>query len=155
MEDSFDQPAGFNVIATANTKGRGSDDGRFIGTNVLNEAFLERFPVTFEQSYPSVKIEEKLLSLHASSVNVSDEKFIKKLVDWADIIRKTFYDGGIEEIISTRRLVHIIRAFSIFKDKAKALQVCINRFDDDTKQSFMELYDKVDADVNFEKDETV
>ena len=146
--------AGFNVIATANTKGKGSDDGRFIGTNVLNEAFLERFPVTFEQSYPSVKIEEKLLTLHSASVGMHDEQFIKKLVDWADIIRKTFYDGGIEEIISTRRLVHIIRAFSIFRDKAKAIQVCTNRFDDDTKQSFMELYDKVDADVNFEKDET-
>ncbi len=145
--------AGFNVIATANTKGKGSDDGRFIGTNVLNEAFLERFPVTFEQSYPSVKIEEKLLSLHAASVNVSDDKFIKKLVDWADIIRKTFYDGGIEEIISTRRLVHIIRAFSIFKDKAKAIQVCTNRFDDETKQSFMELYDKVDADFNLPVDQ--
>ena len=147
--------AGFNVIATANTKGRGSDDGRFIGTNVLNEAFLERFPVTFEQSYPAVKTEEKLLHLHAASVNVDDDKFIKKLVDWADIIRKTFYDGGIEEIISTRRLVHIIRAYSIFKNKAKALQVCINRFDDDTKQSFMELYDKVDADVNFDNNEFV
>ena len=147
--------AGFNVIATANTKGRGSDDGRFIGTNVLNEAFLERFPVTFEQSYPAVKTEEKLLHLHAASVNVDDDKFIKKLVDWADIIRKTFYDGGIEEIISTRRLVHIIRAYSIFKNKAKALQVCINRFDDDTKQSFMELYDKVDADVNFDDNESV
>jgi len=147
--------AGFNVIATANTKGRGSDDGRFIGTNVLNEAFLERFPVTFEQSYPAVRTEEKLLHLHAASVNVDDDKFIKKLVDWADIIRKTFYDGGIEEIISTRRLVHIIRAYSIFKNKAKALQVCINRFDDDTKQSFMELYDKVDADVNFDNNESV
>ena len=147
--------AGFNVFATANTKGRGSDDGRFIGTNVLNEAFLERFPVTFEQSYPAVKTEEKLLHLHAASVNVDDDKFIKKLVDWADIIRKTFYDGGIEEIISTRRLVHIIRAYSIFKNKAKALQVCINRFDDDTKQSFMELYDKVDADVNFDNNESV
>ena len=147
--------AGFNVIATANTKGKGSDDGRFIGTNVLNEAFLERFPVTFEQSYPSVKIEEKLLTLHSASVGMHDSQFIKKLVDWADIIRKTFYDGGIEEIISTRRLVHIIRAFSIFRDKAKAIQVCTNRFDDDTKQSFMELYDKVDADVNFEKDESV
>ena len=150
------QPAaGFNVIATANTKGKGSDDGRFIGTNVLNEAFLERFPVTFEQSYPSVKIEEKLLRLHSASVGVHDDQFIKKLVDWADIIRKTFYDGGIEEIISTRRLVHIIRAFSIFRDKAKAIQVCTNRFDDDTKQSFMELYDKVDADVNFENNESV
>ena len=138
--------AGFNVIATANTKGKGSDDGRFIGTNVLNEAFLERFPVTFEQAYPSVKIEEKLLTLHAESVGVNDLSFIKRLVDWADIIRKTFYDGGIEDIISTRRLVHIIRAYSIFKDKAKAIQVCTNRFDDETKQSFLELYDKVDAD---------
>jgi len=145
--------AGFNVFATANTKGKGSDDGRFIGTNVLNEAFLERFPVTFEQSYPSLKIEEKLLTLHSASVGVHDDKFIKKLVDWADIIRKTFYDGGIEEIISTRRLVHIIRAFSIFKDKAKAIQVCTNRFDDDTKQSFMELYDKVDADFNLPVDQ--
>ena len=145
--------AGFNVIATANTKGKGSEDGRFIGTNVLNEAFLERFPVTFEQSYPHVKIEEKMLSLHSASVGVHDSEFIKKLVDWADIIRKTFYDGGIEEIISTRRLVHIIRAFSIFNDKAKAIQVCTNRFDDETKQSFMELYDKVDADFNLPVDQ--
>ena len=138
--------AGFNVVATANTKGKGSDDGRFIGTNVLNEAFLERFPVTFEQSYPHPKVEERLLGLHASSVGVKDTSFVKKLVDWADIIRKTFYDGGIEDIISTRRLVHIIRAYSIFGDKAKSIQVCINRFDDETKQSFLELYDKVDAD---------
>jgi hypothetical protein len=117
--------AGFNVFATANTKGKGSDDGRFIGTNVLNEAFLERFPVTFEQSYPAPATEQKILG---------------------DVIRKTFYDGGIEEIISTRRLVHIIRAYSIFQDKAKAIQVCVNRFDDETKQSFLELYDKVDVD---------
>ena len=144
--------AGFNVIATANTKGKGSEDGRFIGTNVLNEAFLERFPVTFEQSYPHVKIEEKMLRLHSASVGVHDDAFIKKLVDWADIIRRTFYDGGIEEIISTRRLVHVIRAFSIFRDKAKAIEVCVNRFDDETKQSFMELYDKVDADVDFDKE---
>ena len=140
---------GFTVVATANTKGKGSEDGRFIGTNVLNEAFLERFPVTFEQSYPHVKIEEKMLRLHSASVGVHDDAFIKKLVDWADIIRRTFYDGGIEEIISTRRLVHVIRAFSIFKDKAKAIEVCVNRFDDETKQAFMELYDKVDADVEF------
>jgi len=144
--------AGFNVIATANTKGKGSEDGRFIGTNVLNEAFLERFPVTFEQSYPHVKIEEKMLSLHSASVGVHDSQFIKKLVDWADIIRRTFYDGGIEEIISTRRLVHIIRAYSIFKNKAKAIENCVNRFDDETKQSFMELYDKVDSDVDFDKE---
>ena len=145
--------AGFNVIATANTKGKGSDDGRFIGTNVLNEAFLERFPVTFEQAYPSIKIEEKLLTLHGQSVGVNDFDFIKRLVDWADIIRKTFYDGGIEDIISTRRLVHIIRAYSIFKDKAKAIQVCTNRFDDETKQSFLELYDKVDADYKMPTEE--
>ena len=144
--------AGFNIIATANTKGKGSEDGRFIGTNVLNEAFLERFPVTFEQSYPHVKIEEKMLRLHSASVGVHDDAFIKKLVDWADIIRRTFYDGGIEEIISTRRLVHVVRAFSIFRDKAKAIEVCVNRFDDETKQSFMELYDKVDADVDFDKE---
>ena len=143
----FVRPAkGFNILATANTKGKGSDDGRFIGTNVLNEAFLERFPVTFEQAYPSVNNEIKLLGLHANTIGVKDAEFVKKLVDWADIIRKTFYDGGIEDLISTRRLVHILRAYSIFKNKAKAIQVCINRFDDETKQSFMELYDKVDAD---------
>jgi hypothetical protein len=138
--------AGFNVIATANTKGKGSDDGRFIGTNVLNEAFLERFPVTFEQSYPAPATEQKILEGVALDLGVEDRDFCKRLVDWADIIRKTFYDGGIEEIISTRRLVHIIRAYSIFQDKAKAIQVCVNRFDDETKQSFLELYDKVDAD---------
>jgi len=153
----FVRPAkGFNILATANTKGKGSDDGRFIGTNVLNEAFLERFPVTFEQAYPSVNNEIKLLGLHADRVSVNDTEFVKKLVDWADIIRKTFYDGGIEELISTRRLVHILRAYSIFKNKAKAIQVCINRFDDETKQSFMELYDKVDADFEMpENNESV
>jgi MoxR-like ATPase len=134
------------VIATANTKGKGSDDGRFIGTNVLNEAFLERFPVTFEQSYPSPAIEQKILEGIALDLGVEDRDFCKRLVDWADIIRKTFYDGGIEEIISTRRLVHIIRAYSIFGNKAKAIDVCTARFDDETKQSFIELYDKVDAD---------
>jgi len=138
--------AGFNVIATANTKGKGSDDGRFIGTNVLNEAFLERFPVTFEQSYPAPATEQKILEGIALDLGVEDRDFCKRLVDWGDIIRKTFYDGGIEEIISTRRLVHIIRAYSIFQDKAKAIQVCVNRFDDETKQAFLELYDKVDAD---------
>ena len=142
---------GFNVVATANTKGKGSDDGRFIGTNVLNEAFLERFPVTFEQEYPPVSVEKKILGGVASQYNVTDVKFLDKLVDWGDIIRKTFYDGGIEEIISTRRLVHIVRAYSIFKDKMKAIQVCVNRFDDETKQAFLELYDKVDADVDLDK----
>ena len=144
-----DPASGFNVIATANTKGKGSDDGRFIGTNVLNEAFLERFPVTFEQEYPTPTIEQKILQKCAESLGVKDVDFCKRLVDWGDIIRKTFYDGGVDEIISTRRLVHIIRAYSIFGDKAKAIEVCVNRFDDETKQSFMELYDKVDADVDF------
>ena len=141
-----DPASGFNVIATANTKGKGSDDGRFIGTNVLNEAFLERFPVTFEQEYPTASVEKKILS-----ASCCDEEFVSHLVDWAGIIRKTFYDGGIDEIISTRRLVHIIRAYSIFGDKAKALKVCLNRFDDETKQSFLELYDKVDAEIQLEE----
>ena len=132
---------GFQIFATANTKGKGSDDGRFIGTNVLNEAFLERFPVTFEQEYPSPAIEAKILYRQCDN-----DEFVSRLVDWADIIRKTFYDGGIEDIITTRRLVHIVKAYNIFGDKAKAIQVCLNRFDDETKQSFLELYDKVDAD---------
>ena len=150
----FVKPArGFNILATANTKGKGSDDGRFIGTNVLNEAFLERFPVTFEQDYPTVNNEVKILLAVSKTLGKVDEDFCKRLVDWADIIRKTFYDGGIEDIISTRRLVHIIRAYSIFKDKAKAMKVCINRFDDETKQAFMELYDKVDADFQMPVDQ--
>ena len=145
--------AGFNIIATANTKGKGSEDGRFIGTNVLNEAFLERFPVTFEQSYPHVKIEEKMLRLHSASVGVHDDGFIKKLVDWADIIRRTFKDGGIDEVVSTRRLVHITKAFSIFGDRLEAVQLCLNRFDDETKQAFLDLYSKVDDKVDLPVDE--
>ena len=149
----FVNPApGFNVLATANTKGKGSDDGRFIGTNVLNEAFLERFCVTFEQQYPSPQTEFKILVAKAIEVGLSKgdhdlnqhSDFCQRLVDWADIIRKTFYDGGIDEVISTRRLTHIIRAFSIFNNKEKAVNICLNRFDDETKQSFLELYDKVD-----------
>ena len=150
----FVKPArGFNILATANTKGKGSDDGRFIGTNVLNEAFLERFPVTFEQEYPSPSVEKKILTGVAASLKVKDNDFVSRLVDWGDIIRKTFYDGGIEEIISTRRLIHILRAYSIFNNKQKAIQVCINRFDDETKQSFLELYDKVDADFELDAKE--
>ena len=136
---------GFTVIATANTKGKGSDDGRFVGTNVLNEAFLERFPVTFEQAYPTPATEQKMLDLLSE-----DKEFNKRLVDWADIIRRTFYDGGVDEIISTRRLVHIVKAFQIFGNRAKAITTCISRFDEETKQAFQELYDKVDADVDFE-----
>ena len=149
----FIKPAkGFNIIATANTKGKGSEDGRFIGTNVLNEAFLERFPVTFEQEYPAPSVENKILTAVAKNLGVDDADFCKRLVDWGDIIRKTFYDGGVEDIISTRRLVHIVRAYSIFNNKAKAIQVCVNRFDDETKQSFLELYDKVDADFELPVD---
>ena len=136
---------GFNVIATANTKGQGSEDGKFIGTNVLNEAFLERFPVTFEQKYPSVKIENKILNNTLKSYGKSDVKFIDKLTTWADVIRKTYFDGGVDEIISTRRLVHITQAYAIFGNKMKAIEMCTNRFDDDTKNSFVELYTKVDA----------
>jgi hypothetical protein len=152
----FVKPApGFNVIATANTKGKGSDDGRFIGTNVLNEAFLERFPVTFEQSYPAPATEQRILEAIALDLGIEDRDFCKRLCDWGDIIRKTFYDGGIEEIISTRRLVHIVRAYSIFQDKAKAIQVCVNRFDDETKTAFLELYDKIDADFQMPSTDSV
>ena len=127
----FIQPAeGFNVFATANTKGKGSDDGRFIGTNVLNEAFLERFPVTFEQSYPTPATEQKILEGVSLDLGVEDREFCKRLVDWSDIIRKTFYDGGVNEVISTRRLVHIIRAYSIVCNKSKAIDVCTARCDD-------------------------
>jgi len=149
------QPAaGFNVIATANTKGKGSDDGRFIGTNVLNEAFLERFALTFEQEYPTPAIESKILLRIADSlVSENNTEFCTNLANWADIIRKTFKDGGIDEVISTRRLVHIIRAYAIWGDRMKAIKVCINRFDDETKQSFIDLYDKIDANVEIESDD--
>ena len=141
---------GFTIVATANTKGKGSDDGRFIGTNVLNEAFLERFALTFGQEYPSPKIEQKILEKISTKLGCLDEEFCGKLASWADIIRKTFKDGGVDEIISTRRLTHIIRAYSIFGKRMKAIQVCVNRFDDETKSSFMELYDKIDASVGEE-----
>jgi|TARA_Y100000310_G_scaffold171037_1_gene171174 hypothetical protein len=141
---------GFNVIATANTKGQGSDDGRFIGTNVMNESFLERFPVTIEQTYPTNKIEEKILVNELGKQDKVDEPFVKNLVKWADVIRKTFMDGGVDEIISTRRLVHIIGAFCIFDNKMKAIEMCVSRFDTETKDSFLDLYTKVDAGVSVE-----
>ena len=147
--NKFVKPAdGFNVIATANTKGQGSDDGKFIGTNILNEAFLERFPITVEQSYPTNKIETKILNnvmTEKGLTKTSDVDFASNLVTWADIIRKTYYEGGVDEIISTRRLVHIVEAFSIFKDKMKAIELCTNRFELDTKTSFLDLYTKVDG----------
>ena len=130
---------GFTIFATANTKGKGSDDGRFVGTNVLNEAFLERFPVTFEQSYPTAATETKILIN-----NGAEETFADNLVKWAGVIRKTFFDGGVDEIITTRRLVHIVQANDIFGDRIKAITNCINRFDEDTKQSFLDLYTKVE-----------
>ena len=142
---------GFNVIATANTKGQGSDDGRFIGTNVMNESFLERFPVTIEQSYPTNKIEEKILVNELAKHDKVEDDFVTNLVKWADVIRKTFYEGGVDEIISTRRLVHIVNAFSIFDDKLKAISMCISRFDTETKESFLDLYSKVDAGVTVEE----
>ena len=149
--NKYVKPAqGFNVIATANTKGQGSEDGKFIGTNVLNEAFLERFPITFEQKYPSVSIEKKILNNTLKSYGKSDVKFVDKLTTWADVIRKTYFDGGVDEIISTRRLVHITQAYSIFDNKMKAIQMCTNRFDDDTKNSFVELYTKVDSGASVE-----
>ena len=147
--------AGFNVIATANTKGKGSDDGRFIGTNVLNEAFLERFPVTFEQDYPTMATETKILSNLAESLDIpltgDIQEFIENLCKWSDIVRKTFNDGGIDEIISTRRLVHVIRAYKIFGKRMKAIEICTNRFDDEMKKTFIELYQHIDANVEIEE----
>jgi len=139
---------GFTVIATANTKGKGSDDGRFIGTNVLNEAFLERFPLTFEQEYPTPSVEKKMLNNYCKELNCCDDEYIENLTTWAEIIRKTFAEGGVDEVISTRRLVHVIRAFSIFGDRLKAIKLCLNRFDDETKESFLELYSKIDAKID-------
>ncbi len=139
---------GFTVIATANTKGKGSEDGRYMFTNVLNEAFLERFPNTMEQEWPPVRIERKILTSELKSLECEDEDFVEKLVTWADAIRKTFEEGGCDEVISTRRLVHIVKTYSVFRDKMKAIGLCLNRFDDDTKTSFLDLYSKLDADVD-------
>jgi MoxR-like ATPase len=139
---------GFTVIATANTKGKGSESGAFIGTNILNEAFLERFAITIEQEYPPISTEKKILSKNFKTFDIKDDDYVQNLVNWADIIRKTYYDGGVDEIISTRRLVHIAKAYSIFQDRAKAIDLCIQRFDDETKESFRDLYSKVDAEVD-------
>ena len=139
---------GFNVMATANTKGQGSDDGMFIGTNVLNEAFLERFAITLEQPYASIAIEKKIIVGAMKKYGKVDEKFADNLITWADVIRKTFADGGIDSVISTRRLDHIAKAFAIFNDKAKSIELCCARFDSDTKESFLDLYSKIDAGIN-------
>tara|TARA_B100000780_G_scaffold23937_1_gene15229 strand:+ start:2507 stop:3658 length:1152 start_codon:yes stop_codon:yes gene_type:complete len=139
---------GFNVMATANTKGKGSEDGRFIGTNILNEAFLERFAITIEQPYASAAIEKKIIMGSMKKYGSVDENFADNLVTWAEVIRKTFYDGGIDEVISTRRLDHIAKAYAIFGDKSKSIELCVARFDEDTKDSFMDLYSKIDAGIN-------
>ena len=150
------EPApGFNIVATANTKGKGDEAGRFIGTNVLNEAFLERFPITFEQSYPSMPVEKKIVAKELKILGVEDNDFAGLLVNWADTIRKTFFDGGVDEIIATRRLIHIAKAFSIFGDRLKAVELCVARFDEETKESFVDLYKKIDADANAPADDTV
>ena len=139
---------GFNVMATANTKGKGSEDGRFIGTNILNEAFLERFAVTMEQPYAAAKTELRIVKGSMEKYGSVDEEFATNLVTWAEVIRKTFFDGGVDEVISTRRLDHIVKAFAIFGDKMQAIELCVARFDDDTKASFIDLYTKIDAGVD-------
>jgi MoxR-like ATPase len=139
--------AGFNVIATANTKGKGSEDGRFTAASIIDEAFLERFTVAIDQKFPSPSIETKILNNHMTKFGADDTDFVEKLVTWADIIRKTFYDEGVDEVISTRRLCHIAQTYSIFNNRAKAIDLCIARFDEDTKSAFLDLYSKVDAGV--------
>ena len=146
---------GFTVLATANTKGKGSDDGRFIGTNVLNEAFLDRFPVTLEQEYAGRATEKKILKKAMAAVNVDDSDFAEHLVKWAEIIRKSFAEGAVDEIISTRRLVDIVNAWAIFGEKEKAIGMCLARFDDDTREAFLSLYGKVDADAEMDSAEAV
>ena len=138
---------GFNIVATANTKGRGSDDGKFISANILDEAFLERFAITVEQEYPTMATEKKIVLKKMERTNIADDEFATHLVTWSDVIRKTYYEGAIDELISTRRLEHIVNAFAVFGDKQKAVQLCVNRFDEDTKQAFIDLYSKVDPTV--------
>ena len=140
---------GFNIVATANTKGKGDDTGNFIGAGVLNEAFLERFPITVEQEYPATTIEKKILGKVFDSLSITDNEFIEKLVNWADIIRKTYQEGAIDELITTRRLVHISNAYAIFNmDRMKAITMCVNRFDEETKTAMVDLYTKVDGGVD-------
>jgi len=147
--------SGFTILATANTKGKGSDDGRFIGTNVLNEAFLERFSITMEQEYPSNAIEKKILLGEFSKLEVAgQESFATNLVTWADVIRKSFYEGAIDELISTRRLVHIAQAFKMFNNKMKSIEMCVARFDSETKATFLDLYTKVDSEPVVDYDES-
>ena len=137
---------GFNVIATANTKGQGSEDGRFTAASIIDDAFLERFTISVDQQFPTLTTEKKIVLKHMEKFNCVDDDFADKLVTWADIIRKTFYDDGVDEVVSTRRLCHIVQTFSIFEKRDKAIDLCISRFDEDTKEAFLDLYTKVDAD---------
>ena len=146
--------AGFNVIATANTKGRGSDDGKFISAQILDEAFLERFAITVEQQFPSEAQEKKIVLGKMGKVGKVDEDFAEKLVRWADVIRKTFSEGAIDDLVSTRRIEHIVNAYAMFDDRLKAIELCVNRFDEDTRAAFIDLYTKVDAGLH-EDDELV
>ena len=139
---------GFNVIATANTKGKGDETGRYMAATILDDAFLERFPITVEQEYPDVKVETKILTKLFASLGINDKAFAENLVKWADIIRKTFEEGAIDELISTRRLSHIAEAYTIFNDKMEAIKYCINRFDGETKTAFLDLYSKIDAGID-------
>ena len=138
---------GFTVFATANTKGRGSEDGKYIGTNMLNEAFLERFNFTIEQTFPSVSVEKKILTktfeTFGGEVTPEVSTFFETLAKWADAIRQTFDEDGIEDQISTRRLVHITKTFFIFGDMDKALTLCLNRFDKSVQAKFLDFYAKL------------
>ena len=145
--ETIEPAKGFNVIATANTKGKGSDDGRFTAASIIDEAFLERFTISVDQQFPSASIEKKILQKHMDKFDCKDDEFVDRLVTWADIIRKTFYDDGVDEVISTRRLCHVVQTFSIFTDRMKAIDLCISRFDEDTKSAFLDLYTKVDSGV--------
>ena len=148
--ETISPASGFNVIATANTKGKGSDDGRFTAASIIDDAFLERFTVAVDQQFPSVSVEKKIVKKHMQKFDIMDDNFADNLVGWADIIRKTFYDDGVDEVISTRRLCHIVQTFSIFQDKMKSIDLCIARFDDDTKAAFLDLYSKVDSGITFD-----
>ena len=141
---------GFNIVATANTKGKGSADGRFMGTNILNEAFLDRFSATFYQEYPSTSQEEKILKKQFAKYEISEDDFVSKLVKWADVIRRSFKEGAVDDIVTTRRLIDITKTFSIFNNKMKSISLCLERFDDETRDSFADLYTKVDAGASFE-----
>ena len=135
--------SGFNIIVTANTKGRGSDDGRYVAASILDDAWLERFPITIKQEYPSVTVEKKILSSYLTEADMIDH-----LTNWSDIIRKTFDAGGLNDLISTRRLVHIAKTYNLVQNRTKAIELCINRFDEETKTAFLALYSKVDPTIN-------